>query len=247
MKSAQSTRRIIETLAEQHPNADTELHYRNAFELLVATILSAQSTDARVNLVTPALFTRYPDARALAAATPAELEPQILSTGFFRQKSKALIGMAQILVARARRRGAGGHGRADDAARRRPQDRERRARPCARRAGTAGRSARAARVEPHRHRRRRRPGEGRDAALRSAARRDVDARLRRADPARPPHLPADKPLCDSARCPTTATTSPRCSASRAASRPKRAPTARKAGQGATAPSMTRARVRAPRR
>jgi endonuclease-3 len=99
MKPAKTTRRIIETLAEQHPNADTELHYRNAFELLVATILSAQSTDARVNMVTPALFKRYADARALAKATSAALEPQILSTGFFRQKSKALIGMAQQLVA----------------------------------------------------------------------------------------------------------------------------------------------------
>src|SRR6185436_15635892 len=99
MKSPQITRRIITTLSEQHPNADTELHYRTAFELLVATILSAQSTDQRVNLVTPALFRRYPDARALAAATTAELEPQIMSTGFFRQKSKALIGMAQMLVA----------------------------------------------------------------------------------------------------------------------------------------------------
>jgi len=99
VKSAKTTRRIIETLAQQHPNADTELHYRNAFELLVATILSAQSTDARVNIVTPALFKRYPDARALARATSSELEPQILSTGFFRQKSKALIGMAQQLVA----------------------------------------------------------------------------------------------------------------------------------------------------
>jgi len=99
VKSPKATRRIIETLAEQHPSADTELHYRNAFELLVATILSAQSTDARVNMVTPALFTKYPDARALAEATPRELEPVILSTGFFRQKSKALIGMAQGLVA----------------------------------------------------------------------------------------------------------------------------------------------------
>lgn len=98
MKSAKTTRRIIETLAEQHPNADTELHHSNAFELLVATILSAQSTDARVNMVTPALFSRYPDAKALALATTAELEPQIVSTGFFRQKSKALIGMAQALV-----------------------------------------------------------------------------------------------------------------------------------------------------
>ena len=99
MKSPKTTRRIIATLAEQHPNADTELHYRNPFELLVATILSAQSTDVRVNMVTPALFKKYPDARALAKATPGELEPMILSTGFFRQKSKALIGMAQGLIA----------------------------------------------------------------------------------------------------------------------------------------------------
>jgi endonuclease III len=99
MKSAQRTRTVIEMLSEQHPNADTELHYRNAFELLVATILSAQSTDQRVNLVTPALFARFPDAAALSHASAAELERLILSTGFFRQKSKALIGMAQTLVA----------------------------------------------------------------------------------------------------------------------------------------------------
>lgn len=68
----------------------------------MATILSAQSTDARVNIVTPALFERYPDATALATATTVELEPLILSTGFFRQKSKALIGMAQQLVAKHR-------------------------------------------------------------------------------------------------------------------------------------------------
>lgn len=98
MKPTRDTQRVIETLGEQHPNADTELHYRNAFELLVATILSAQSTDDRVNLVTPALFTRYPDARTLARAKPPALEKQILSTGFFRQKAKALIGMATMLV-----------------------------------------------------------------------------------------------------------------------------------------------------
>jgi len=102
MKSPSTTRRVISTLSKQHPNADTELHHRNAFELLVATILSAQSTDERVNIVTPALFERYPDAKVLAAATTAELEPLILSTGFFRQKSKALIGMAQQLVAKHR-------------------------------------------------------------------------------------------------------------------------------------------------
>src|SRR5688500_4644343 len=99
MKNAQTTRRVMETLSEQHPNADTELHYRNAFELLAATILSAQSTDVRVNMVTPALFRKYPDAKALAGATPAELEPLIVPTGFFRQKARALIGMAQTLVA----------------------------------------------------------------------------------------------------------------------------------------------------
>ncbi len=98
LKSAATTRRIIKTLSQQHPNADTELHYRSPFELLVATILSAQSTDERVNLVTPALFKRYPDARALAAAETPDLEALILSTGFFRQKAKALTGMAQQLV-----------------------------------------------------------------------------------------------------------------------------------------------------
>jgi endonuclease-3 len=99
LKSASATRRIIETLAQQHPNADTELNYRNAFELLVATILSAQSTDQRVNMVTPVLFERYPDAPAMARAAAPSLEKLILSTGFFRQKSKALIGMSRKLVA----------------------------------------------------------------------------------------------------------------------------------------------------
>ena len=98
MRQPRDTRRILEKLATEYPDADTELRYTNAFELLVATILSAQSTDQRVNQVTPALFTRYPDAAALAAAKPGELERQIHSTGFFRAKSKALIGMAQALV-----------------------------------------------------------------------------------------------------------------------------------------------------
>jgi endonuclease III len=98
VKTATQTRHILDTLETLYPDADTELHHSNAFELLVATILSAQSTDARVNLVTPALFKRYPSASTLARATPEELEPQIHSTGFFRAKSKALIGMADILV-----------------------------------------------------------------------------------------------------------------------------------------------------
>jgi endonuclease-3 len=99
VKPPRDTRRILDKLETQYPDADTELHYSNAFELLVATILSAQSTDQRVNLVTPALFMRYPTAAALARAKPSELEREIHSTGFFRAKSKALIGMAQALSA----------------------------------------------------------------------------------------------------------------------------------------------------
>ena len=98
--SAARARVILDKLEAQHPNADTELHYRNAFELLVATILSAQSTDERVNIVTPSLFARYPDASALATADAADVEPIILQTGFFRQKSKSIIRAAQLLVER---------------------------------------------------------------------------------------------------------------------------------------------------
>jgi endonuclease-3 len=99
LKTRTETRQILDLLETQHPDADTELDYKNAYQLLVATILSAQSTDRRVNLVTPALFKKYPSAKALAKASPEDLEPQILSTGFFRQKSKALVGMATALVA----------------------------------------------------------------------------------------------------------------------------------------------------
>jgi endonuclease-3 len=97
-KSAADTRRIFAALSTQHPNADTELHFSNAYELLVATILSAQCTDERVNQVTPALFKRYPNAGVLAKATIEELEPQIQSTGFFRAKSRSLLGMATGVV-----------------------------------------------------------------------------------------------------------------------------------------------------
>jgi endonuclease-3 len=93
-------REVVRRLYQQHPGADTELDYQNAYQLLVATILSAQSTDAGVNRVTPALFERYPTAAALAVATPAELEPQIHATGFFRSKAKSLLGMAKGLVER---------------------------------------------------------------------------------------------------------------------------------------------------
>ena len=89
---------ILDRLQTQHPNAWTELNFTNAFELLVATILSAQCTDARVNQVTPALFRRYPTPAALAAATPEDLEPQVQPTGFFRMKSRSLLGMARAVV-----------------------------------------------------------------------------------------------------------------------------------------------------
>ena len=98
MKTARHTREILDQLETQHPDADTELHFTTAFELLVATILSAQSTDAGVNKATPALFKRYPDATALATAKHADVEPLIHSTGFFRAKAKSIIGMAQALV-----------------------------------------------------------------------------------------------------------------------------------------------------
>ncbi|UDY36021.1 endonuclease III [Dermatobacter hominis] len=89
-----------ERLALEYPDALCELDHRNAFELLAATILSAQSTDARVNLVTPTLFARYPTPQDLAHADPAELEQFIHSTGFFRAKARSLIGMATALVDR---------------------------------------------------------------------------------------------------------------------------------------------------
>jgi endonuclease III len=98
MKSPAVARRIIDAIARHYPDADTELDYSNPFELLVATILSAQSTDARVNLVTPALFARFPDAQSLSRAETGELENLIRATGFFRQKSRALIGMSAALV-----------------------------------------------------------------------------------------------------------------------------------------------------
>jgi endonuclease-3 len=90
---------ILERLKAAYPEARTALDHRDAFELLVATILSAQTTDVRVNMVTPVLFARYPTASALARAKPAVVEEIIKSTGFFRNKARSIIGMAQGLVA----------------------------------------------------------------------------------------------------------------------------------------------------
>ncbi len=90
---------IISLLKETYPDARCALDYRNAYELLCATILSAQCTDARVNMVTPTLFARYPTPFELAQAKPEDVEEIIKSTGFFRNKTKSLIGMAQAVVA----------------------------------------------------------------------------------------------------------------------------------------------------
>ncbi|TAN22817.1 MAG: endonuclease III [Acidobacteria bacterium] len=93
-------KQILKELAGLYPNAACLLHYGNAFELLVATILSAQCTDARVNQVTPGLFRKYPTPQAFAALRPEQLEPEIHSTGFFRNKAKSIVGTSQQLVAR---------------------------------------------------------------------------------------------------------------------------------------------------
>jgi endonuclease-3 len=95
---------MLRRLKAAYPDAHCELDHRNAFELLCATILSAQCTDARVNLVTPALFARYPDAAALADGRQEDLEEIIRSTGFFRNKARSLLGMAREVVAQHRGR-----------------------------------------------------------------------------------------------------------------------------------------------
>lgn len=92
-------RKIHRTLGETYPQAHCELDHANAWQLLVATVLSAQSTDRRVNTVTPALFATYPDPASLAAADRAELEELIKPTGFFRAKTESLLGLSAALVA----------------------------------------------------------------------------------------------------------------------------------------------------
>src|SRR5437773_6602791 len=93
-------KQIIARLERAYPDATCALHHTSALELVVATILSAQCTDARVNMVTPALFAKYRTAADYAAADPRVLEREIQSTGFFRNKTKSIIGMAQALVER---------------------------------------------------------------------------------------------------------------------------------------------------
>lgn len=92
-------REIQRRLALEYPDAHCELDHRNAFELAVATVLSAQCTDKRVNMVTPELFRRWPDAAALDAAPIEEVEEVIKSTGFYRNKAKSIKGLAAMLLA----------------------------------------------------------------------------------------------------------------------------------------------------
>ena len=99
MKKSELGQVVYERLQKQHPDAHCELNHSNPFELLIATILSAQCTDARVNMVTPALFKKYPTPQKMAKATLEDMEEAIKSINFFRNKSKSLIGCAQALVA----------------------------------------------------------------------------------------------------------------------------------------------------
>ena len=96
--SASSPARLLRILKQTYPDARCALDYRNPLELLVATMLSAQCTDERVNMVTPALFARYPDATSYAEAAPAELEELIHSCGFYRQKAKSIRACCRLLV-----------------------------------------------------------------------------------------------------------------------------------------------------
>jgi endonuclease III len=90
-------RQINRILAETYPDAHCELDFQNAYQLLVATVLSAQTTDARVNLTTPALFAKYPTPEDLAAADPEDVEAMLKPTGFFRAKTKAVIGLSAAI------------------------------------------------------------------------------------------------------------------------------------------------------
>src|SRR5580692_5312457 len=89
---------LLDLLAKAYPNVECALHHRNAWELLVATILSAQCTDARVNMVTPELFRKFPTPEAMSQASLPALEEEIRTTGFFRNKAKSISGAAKQLV-----------------------------------------------------------------------------------------------------------------------------------------------------
>jgi endonuclease III len=96
--SPEYAREVYERLAAHYPDAHCALDFKSPFQLLVATILSAQCTDKRVNMVTPALFKKYKTPKAMAAANPEDLEEMIKSTGFFRNKTKSLLGMSAAVA-----------------------------------------------------------------------------------------------------------------------------------------------------
>ena len=98
MRTAGQVEHIIRALAEEYPLADCTLDHNGAWELLVQVRLAAQCTDERVNMISPALFARFPDAGTMAAAEPEEVEPYIRSCGFFRGKARDLVGAARMLV-----------------------------------------------------------------------------------------------------------------------------------------------------
>ncbi len=97
---AQKTERILSALKELYPEAKAELHFSNPYETLIATILSAQCTDKRVNMVTEKLFKLYPDAYAMAKLEPEELEPHIKSCGLYHNKAKNIVAASRALVER---------------------------------------------------------------------------------------------------------------------------------------------------
>src|SRR5213594_1001353 len=100
MKASERVAQLIKIWPKVYPNAHTELNFKNPLELLIATILSAQCTDKRVNMVTPLVFRTFPTAQSLADADPEKLEEMIRSTGFFRNKTKSLIALGKALVER---------------------------------------------------------------------------------------------------------------------------------------------------
>ena len=184
-------REVARRLALEYPEARCELDHENPFQLLAATILSAQTTDVRVNMVTPTLFARYPTPEALAGASLPELEEIVRSTGFYANKSRSLLGMAQALVERFDGRGPHPAGGPRHPAWRGPQDRQRGAQRGLRPARPPGRHPRRAIEPPPRAHDRPRPRQGRT---------DVELLFTggRAGPVQPPD---DPPRPPGVRCP----------------------------------------------
>ena len=98
MRTPEQVKHIVEALAEEYPLADCTLDHNGAWELLVQVRLAAQCTDERVNMISPALFARFPDAATMAAAQPEDVEPYIRSCGFYHGKAKDIVGAARMLV-----------------------------------------------------------------------------------------------------------------------------------------------------